>query len=548
MVKKTENCGNINGWQLLLLLLITSLMTTAVEGATGTVDINTVYQELEGFGASNVWSGMTLVALGDAHPEIYDVIFGDLGLDILRLRNTYGYDSGYISRSAEVISEGRARTGRPLQILISSWSPQGNLKSTGNTYTYNGTLAGGPSDYVYDAFADWWGDALAQYASEGVVADYISMQNEPDFSPSDPEWDSCRFEPSETTSYAGYDTAFEAVYSELYSRMGTSMPKMLPPETAGLNRAGEYINALDNLSHVYGFAHHLYNGGGAYNDPDGFITAMTTFAASYGYKPLLQTEFSRGDTGTLTWTDAMNLALLIYNSLTYEKVSAYLYYELTYGSPKGLVSITTSSWTINPVYYAFKHYSAFTDPGWSRVYTSVSGLGSSFLRMSAFKSPENDKLTIVIINFDVSGNINLTLTLNGFSPASSEVYRSSETENWVSLGTFSNPISLPAKSITTISLTGTSSPDFSNCDKVQAAGYALTSDISGDCYVNYKDLKIVADYWVRNDCGWPNNDCGGADLDSPGGDGDVDFFDYVQLISQWLQCNDPEDSDCAHNW
>jgi hypothetical protein len=50
MIKKTENCGNISGWQLLLLLLLTSLITTAVEGATGTVDVNTVYQQLEGFG------------------------------------------------------------------------------------------------------------------------------------------------------------------------------------------------------------------------------------------------------------------------------------------------------------------------------------------------------------------------------------------------------------------------------------------------------------------------------------------------------------------
>jgi hypothetical protein len=42
MAKKTESCGNISGRQILVLLLLTSLITTAVEGATSTVNYNTV--------------------------------------------------------------------------------------------------------------------------------------------------------------------------------------------------------------------------------------------------------------------------------------------------------------------------------------------------------------------------------------------------------------------------------------------------------------------------------------------------------------------------
>jgi glucuronoarabinoxylan endo-1,4-beta-xylanase len=300
MAKKTENCGNISGRQILVLLLLTSLITTAVEGAVGTVDVNTVYQQLEGFGASNVWSCYTLPGLGNNHPEIYDVIFGDLGLDILRTRNTYQYasDPGYIDRCAEVINDGRARTGRPLKVLISSWSPKSTLKSNDLEAGGGGaTLKKSGGNYMYNEYADWWADSLSYWASLGVVADYISMQNEPDW---DATWDSCRFEPSQTTSYAGYDQAYEAVYSEIYSRMGLSMPKMLAPETTGHSRAGEYINAMDDLSHVYSYAHHLYNcenGGkaGCGNEPDLYLSMMTNFAASYGYKPLMQTEYSDDD-------------------------------------------------------------------------------------------------------------------------------------------------------------------------------------------------------------------------------------------------------------
>jgi hypothetical protein len=76
-----KNCGNIAGWQLFLLLLITSLMTTGVEvevlaaEATGAVDLSTVYQELEGFGAA----GGRYENWLPAHPKksnLYNILFG----------------------------------------------------------------------------------------------------------------------------------------------------------------------------------------------------------------------------------------------------------------------------------------------------------------------------------------------------------------------------------------------------------------------------------------------------------------------------------------
>jgi GH35 family endo-1,4-beta-xylanase len=85
----------------------------------------------------------------------------------------------------------------------------------------------------------------------------------------------------------------------------------------------------------------------------------------------------------------------------------------------------------------------------------------------------------------------------------------------------------------------------SDCDGVLAAGYGLTSDISGDCYVDYEDLKIIADHWLNTDCTEPDN-CEGADFEPP--DGIVDLLDFSDFAQQWLWCNDPTDPNCTPNW
>jgi len=535
MAKKTEKCGNITGGRLFLLLLIVSLMTTVVEAATGEVDVSIVYQELEGFGASGAWYENWLTA----HPkknELYDLLFDELGLDIYRVRNTYNISSSYIDYSAQIVTAAKVRNPS-LKIMISSWSPPGYLKSCGQTTCYNGTLKKDGGDYMYDEFAQWWYNSIVDYNNHGIHADYINMQNEPDFSPGPPpkpEWDSCRFNPTENSTFAGYQEAFQALYTKLNSEM-PDHPKLLAPEAVGINASKSYIDVLTptDKSNVYGYAHHLYGGGD-----------KASFAASYGYKPLLQTEYSEGAS---TFADAMSLATLMHECLAVEEVAVYMYWDLFWGDSGGLVTLDNPwgadpSYTINPVYYAFKQYAAFTDPGWRRVKASTS---SSYLRISAFKSADNTKLAIVIINVSTIGGISLSLSLDGFSPVSSEVYRTSETENTEYIGDFNESLLLPHQSITTISLTGSSSPDFSNCDEVQAADYGLTSDISGDCYVNYKDLEIIAYYWLSADCGGLD-DCGGADFEPK--DGDVDFFDSGTFALQWMQCNDPEDANCTPNW
>jgi endo-1,4-beta-xylanase len=84
------------------------------------------------------------------------------------------------------------------------------------------------------------------------------------------------------------------------------------------------------------------------------------------------------------------------------------------------------------------------------------------------------------------------------------------------------------------------------CAEVQNASLGLLSDLNGDCYVDYYDLKIIADNWLQGDCNYLNNYCNWADWFTQ--DNSVDFIDFSDFALQWNQCNNPEDANCTPNW
>ncbi len=485
--------------------------------ADGAVDINTRRQVIEGFGAAGGWYEGWITA----HPQketLYDIFFDELGLDIYRLRNAYdqGTDgTTYMTRSGQIVAEGKERNPN-LKILISAWSPPAYLKSNGlisGGEGSNATLIGGPNNYNYTGFADWWADSITAWSDDyGIDADYISIQNEPDY---DATWDSCRFEPTETSQIAGYAQAFEAVYTEMDSRFGASMPNMLGPEMTGLSRLGEYLSAIINTSHLYGYAHHLYNcsnGGsaGCGDDPDLYLTNMQNIGSTWNDKPLFQTEYEHA---TGLWPDAYNMALLLHNALTVEGVSSYFYWSLFWAEPSGLVSLPaygSSEYTRTSDFYGFKQYSAFIHSDWQRVDTTED---SSALRMSAYISPDNTQLTVVIINTHASTDIDLTLSLGDLTIDAGDIYRTSQTENCVNVGAFNpaNPVALPAKSVTTLALTLDTTPP-------------IYGDFDDSGLVDIDDLPEFA-------LVWQTTDCGELDLD---GDCRIGLYEFAQFARNWM--------------
>ena len=431
------------------------------------------HQSIEGFGASVAWYQDRLVP--NPPPGIYQTLFPDLGLDILRLRNRYQRiskpEDGNIAQDVEILQKATQALGHRPKIMLSAWSPPAFLKANGKedcAGERDCTLAKENGHFVYEKFADFWRDSLVHYASLGIVPDWVSIENEPSFIP--PSWEGCKFEPSETNEYPGYDKALAAVHAKLASL--PNPPKMLGPEVLGIHNGllQKYVKAM-NVDLVYGIAHHLYEKGSdniwdwKEPGPDSFIDEMQA-VAQVTDKPLFQTEFQTDDDHG--YLGGFETAWLIHNSLVEEGVVAFLYWDLIWGDGGGLVSMERRGPRPRDQYYSLRHYARYTDPGDVRVGTKSD---KPEVRASAFLSPKGDRLTVIVLN---TGKIPAEVRMDwgDFGVTSSQVFRTvylsipgaaigpghspPTSETWTSLGELpaNYVVPLPARSIATVVLQG----------------------------------------------------------------------------------------------
>lgn len=430
-------------YSLIGFLFISGMMVSTqndVLAATATVDTSEVHQTMEGFGASVAYEVWQLYSHSEKS-EVYNYLFKELGLDILRLRNVYDRGEDYIfGNYAEIVDSFYSKSENDPKVLISSWSPPAELKSNGelgNGGTLDSTSAG---EFLYGDFAEYWMDALDEFAGYNIVPDYISIQNEPTFTAS---WASCRFAPTETDTLAGYDQALDSVYNRLQGL--ASPPKMLAAEVHGIGYGTfqAYANQF-NHDHAYGHAYHLYHGGDGNVNPDAFNVNLSAIASGYSDIPIFQTEYDYGG-----W---FNTGWLMHNCLVHGNVSGYFYWAAVWSGTGGvpLIRLNSSSvYTIEQVYWVFRQYSKAIHSGWKRVGASVD---ADSIKISAFISPGNDELSIVILNVSHGEDSVDLADVSGFDISGANMVRTSDTENSVLAGYYDgSTVNLPARSITTIS-------------------------------------------------------------------------------------------------
>jgi len=427
------------------------------------IDIQQKYQTIDGFGGSLAYYDGWL----PAHPnrsKIYDYLFSDLGLSILRLRNTYmneGGDNPDMNNSETIVSEGKKRSS--FDIMISSWSPPGKYKSNGqpaNDETMASLATDSAGNFVYAGFADWWYKSLVEYKNKGIDAKYISIQNEPNWNPG---YEGCIFMPQEQVVYdskldsnvrvASYAKAFTSVYDTLAEKSTnlSIVPKMIGPEVLGIENAwsgrpSDYTKTMD-MSKCYAVAHHLYTGADAAN--------MAILANQYPDKPKMQTEFSDKD-----W---FTLSQVIQNSLTVENVTAYLVWDMFWPGENSLI-ITDFPWDrsqwvypdgfkVTSKFYMFKQFAGFIKPGWIRVAASSTG---SSVKSSAFISPDSSKMSIVLINTSDNED-SVAIAPENFYIDSGRIYSTTETLNCSLTGDYTGDytggtVKIPGKSVSTVTL------------------------------------------------------------------------------------------------
>ncbi len=415
------------------------------------------HQTMIGFGGALTWYADRIMT--SPHTKaIQQLIFEDLGIDIIRFQNWYfpnNYpdntdpagmpDSSIWENTAAFYN--LAKTANPqVKILLSSWGPPAALKS--NNDTSGGTLKKINGEFVYDQYAQYWVDTFDHLP---FVPDYLSIQNEPGYVAS---WTTCEWRPSETAELPGYDKAIDAVHNALRDRprlpefIGAEVENIGPADWNGsLNMFREFTTPLKSRDFVGGYAYHLYNIW-SLGQIDSVIPNLNLIRDEFGEKPSFMTEYSS------TFAGWLETARIIQNTLIEADTSAYIHWNMVWGVPSDpgddSAMITVSyggDYAVQENYFLIKHFSKFINAGYIRV--GLSGSDES-LRVSAFLRPDGRRLVIQAVNAAALER-NLQWDLTAIDISSAIAIRSTEGNYFNELGSvdLAAQTSLPAESMTT---------------------------------------------------------------------------------------------------
>jgi glucuronoarabinoxylan endo-1,4-beta-xylanase len=443
------------------------------EGKTLDFDFAKKYQTIDGFGAAFTWYAERLLRAENSEGG-FDALFNDLKLNILRFKNEYEYNIEDKAENAVTMAsyykEARERAalyGEKVQVLLCCWSPPAKLKSDNSIDVGSGTLKKDElGNYCYDEYAAWWTEAVKYYRSFGIQIDYVSIQNEVDFAPDD--YEGCLFAAKETDKQASYSKAFLAVYRAFKAEFGDDAPLLIGPETMSCvpTTLKSYMKEAleEEPDSMYGYGYHLYVGGTSDSKtmqvtPSSYFDNFSMMPTLLGDKPKWQTEFYIGH--------GIQTAELINAALTQGEMNAYIYWSGVWAdsTPNNfesadLIEVNNArEWRTSANYWALRHFSEFIRPGYVRI-DAISGYKD--LRVSAFANEVGNKLAIVIVN---RGDEEISYRVKGkdYTITDSTVYQSvfgDECESadglYANLGPLGkgNTLTIPAKSVTTIDITG----------------------------------------------------------------------------------------------
>jgi glucuronoarabinoxylan endo-1,4-beta-xylanase len=364
-----------------------------------TADPGIEHQEMIGFGAALTWWSDRVIT-SSKREEIYQLMFEDLGMDILRLKNWY-YPSNYpLNKSPEIMDNyektmynasnifyNKAKEYNPnIKILLSSWGPPISLKD--NNHLRTGTLKKDGNRFMYDEFAQYWVDLMDNLP---FSPDYLSIQNEPGYV--NANWTTCMWAPTETSTLPGFDQALDKINHRLKDRQ--NVPLLLAPETENATAFNNFMPPLQSKDYLKVVGYHPYN----FNEStplDQMNSFLNNVKSLSGNKPNIMTEYSN-----MSW---FKTARFIHRNLTIANTSGYIYWELVWGDANRteypMINIDGSgNYTVTGFYHLIKHFSKFIDVGYKRIGAS-SNIGT--LEVSAYINPEKSRITYVFINPDAT--------------------------------------------------------------------------------------------------------------------------------------------------
>lgn len=440
-----------------------------------TVELGKTYQTIDGFGAAYTWYGDRLRNAKDSAAG-YDALFSDARLTILRFKNEYGYfvpdkaaNASAMAYNYQQARERAAQYGEDVKILLCCWSPPAWLKSDSTIDTGYGTLKKhDDGTYMYEEYAEWWADSVEYYRSKGIAIDYVSIQNEVDYSPE--TYEGCRFDATENANHAGYSNAFIAVYNAFKKRFGDSAPRMIAPETMSCSQTAllSYCQPIREKcpESLYGVGYHLYVGGTSSTDTNtvnatSYMTSFDGIRDQFSDLHTWQTEFYVGR--------GIQTAELVNYAMTEANMTAYLYWSGIWddSTPNkieaaDLIEVNSSgNWRRSANYYAMRHFSEFIRPGYVRV-NAMSHDGK--VKCSAYVNDNSTKMAVVLINTG-DAELDYVLDIPDYTVTGADGYLSvfgdecrDESKLYNTIGSCMKDghavFKLPGKSVITLDVTG----------------------------------------------------------------------------------------------
>lgn len=383
-----------------------------VSAATGdaNIDFSKTQQIIRGYGAASVWCG----ALSDAY---MNKLYSDIGLSILRVRiaPNEGWNSGNYSAWADELSNAKKAKARGAIVFATPWTPPASMK------TNNSLIGGQLKEASYWNYANYLKSFADYFANNGASLYAISIQNEPDWVPSD--YEGCGWSATQFLNFIKY-----------YASPVVGATKVIMPESLNFNQSmsNATLNDSTAASRVSIIGGHLY----------GATIQDYPLARSKG-KELWMTEHLLNDQ---TIGGCMTTAKEIHDCMTVANMNAYVWWWII-SDANGLYN---KAGQIQKRAYVLGQFAKYIRPGYYRVNATYNPQTNVFV--SAYKG--NGKAVIVAINMGTAG-VSQNFVIGGGSVGTMTRTVTSATQN-METATSLNASSgsfwawLPAQSVTTM--------------------------------------------------------------------------------------------------
>lgn len=374
--------------------------------AACTVDAGTVFQRIDGFGASSAWRSTWTTTLADmlfstnasGTASSFDgktnFNYVGCGLSLLRSRIVYANTTAATdtpgSWETTIMQYAQARGAR---VWSTPWTPAAGFKSTNDIYDslpitnplYGGSFLGSGNNVTNLNYASQLANYVASMKnSYGVNIYALSLQNEPDYGVN--TYEACQWAGQQIHDFT------TNLYAAFAAKGVGSTKIMLPESENWASNPGLYTPALgdtNSAAQVAIIANHNY----VANNGVGDQTAPA--AVNTGGKALWETEVALSGPNDSSITNAIYWAGRIHQFMTVAQANAWHYWWLVAGGSSGNSGLIDTNGIPAKRLYAAGQFSRFVRPNFYRINVTNN---SGSVQISAYKDPASSSFAIVAIN------------------------------------------------------------------------------------------------------------------------------------------------------